>query len=633
MTRTAAGTEAIFALLDDASDGDCLDHGDKAMPRQRSSRLYLGWQHSLTYRNGDDVNAFFDALDAALAAGLHAVGLFDYEFGHQWQGLPQAQEAERPLATVLLFAHCERLDRAGVDDWLAQRAAHAGRAGNATPATHTPYAVTGLRASLQQQHFTDAIDAIHRYIEAGDTYQVNFTFPLHFDTHGDPVALYAALRTRQPVPYGALVALPDRSFVLSMSPELFLSHQQGQLTCRPMKGTAAVSGDIGQDAERARALQDSVKERSENLMIVDLLRNDLGRIAVTGSVKVPDLFTVSRYGSVLQMTSTVTATVRDDVGWPQVFHALYPCGSITGAPKRRTMQLLQQLENLPRKLYTGAIGWFEPPQAGRRLGDFMLSVPIRTLLLDAPDANDRRRGEMGVGAGIVHDSDAQAEYQECLLKARFLTGVAPGFELFETMHATREGCRHLERHLSRISASAAQLGFVCELERIRAQLDAACASLQPGHAYRLRLALSVNGEINIRTAPLATLQEPVRLLLSPVVMPATDPLLLHKTTLRRVYDQAWQAAEAVGAFDTLFFNERGELTEGGRCNVLVKLDGHWLTPPLACGLLPGVMRAVLLEDPALNVIEAVLTHEDLRNAEEIRVCNALRGMLTAQLVD
>jgi para-aminobenzoate synthetase/4-amino-4-deoxychorismate lyase len=314
-----------------------------------------------------------------------------------------------------------------------------------------------------------------------------------------------------------------------------------------------------------------------------------------------------------------------------MFEALYPCGSITGAPKRRTMQLLQQLETAPRRLYTGAIGWFEATVGDCNTGDFTLSVPIRTLLLDAPGANDLRGGEMGVGAGIVYDSDASAEYQECLLKARFLTGVAPGFALFETMHVTREGCRYLDRHLARLSMSAEQLGFACDASAIRTQVSAACAALAPGQGYRLRLALDAAGNTQLRSAAITPLQEPVRLLLSPVVMRSDDTLLAHKTTLRRVYDEGWQRAERVGAFDALFFNERGELTEGGRSNVLVKLDGQWCTPPLASGLLPGVMRSVLLDDPAWGVQQRVITLADLHQSDEIRVCNALRGVLQAVL--
>ncbi len=615
MSTVSEFPAGAFALLDDArTDADV----DASVPRR--SRLYVSPVGTLMHRAGDDVGNFFAAIEAALASGHHAVGLFNFELGYGLQHLSSGQSAGTPLATVLLFARCERLTASEINAWITRRAAGA------------PHAVTQLHAALDEASFAAAVDAIHRQIESGDTYQVNFTFPMRFDMHGDSVALYAALRTRQPVPYGALLALPDGQVVLSLSPELFVSHAQGAMLCRPMKGTAAASGDAAIDAQRAQVLRDSDKERSENLMIVDLLRNDLGRIAETGSVTVPELFAVERFGAVLQMTSTITARVRVDIGLRQVFDALYPCGSITGAPKRRTLQILQALEHCPRQLYTGAIGWFEPAANGSGLGDFMLSVPIRTLLLGAPDANERRRGEMGVGAGIVYDSDARAEYQECLLKARFLTGVAPGFELFETMHATLDGCGLLEPHLARLSASATALGFAWDEAEVRARIAVACAAFDVGRDYRLRVAIDAGGGMLLTSAPVTPLAQPVRVLLSPRRMPSDDPLLAHKTTLRRTYDAGWQRAEALGAFDSLFFNDRGELTEGGRSNVFVRIAGRWVTPPLSSGLLPGVMRARLLADPAWDATEQPLTLQDLREAEAVCVCNALRGALRAEVI-
>jgi para-aminobenzoate synthetase/4-amino-4-deoxychorismate lyase len=599
----------VFALLDDARA--CADL------QSRSSRLYTGLQRTLIASDDLALEEFFASFEAELARGCHAVGLFDYALGRGLQRLPDGPHAPGPLAMVLLFEHCRHMSVTEVETWLAEEAGAAA------------HAISNVTPMLDEPAFSEAVDTIHRYIVAGDTYQVNFTFPLRFDVHGDPVALYAALRARQPVPYGALIRLPDGAMVLSLSPELFVSHAGSRLICRPMKGTAPASGEPDADERRAQALRTSAKERSENLMIVDLLRNDLGRIARTGSVRVPELFAVERFGGVLQMTSTIEAEAVPGLGLHQVFDALYPCGSITGAPKRRTMQLIDELERWPRRLYTGGIGWFEPLAIPGHLGDFMLSVPIRTLLLDAPDGNDRRVAEMGVGAGIVHDSDAGTEYQECLLKARFLTGIAPGFELFETMHATRAGCRHVERHLARLARSATHFGFCFDEVIIRAQLQSACEALPATQPARLRLALTVAGEVGITSAILTPLAEPVRLLLTDNVMPSGDSMLAHKTTLRRAYDAGWRGAEAVGAFDTLFFNERGELTEGGRSNVFLRLAGRWYTPPLSSGLLPGVMRALLLEDPMWDATERTLTRDDLRAAEAICVCNALRGALPA----
>ena len=426
------------------------------------------------------------------------------------------------------------------------------------------------------------------------------------------------------------MVLPDGRSVLSLSPELFVSHAHGRLLAKPMKGTIEADAD-DHEADRATALAASTKNRAENLMIVDLLRNDLGRIAQTGTVKVPALFEVERFGHVWQMTSTIEAECRPDVTLADIFSAIYPCGSITGAPKRRTMQILRELETEARGLYTGAIGWFDPPKAGRALGDFMLSVPIRTLMLDAPAGNDVRQGVMRVGAGIVYDSDADSEYAECLLKARFLTGLSSQFSLIETLQVHRTfGARNLNLHLQRLSASARHFGFRFDPEQIAAQVSAVCAGLASDTLHRMRLLLNADGIVDIRTAPMSdALPLPVRLLLAKQPMQSHDVFLRHKTTLRRRYDLAWQAAEKNGAFDTLFINEKLQVTEGGRSNLFIWRDGQWLTPPLSEGVLPGIMRGLLLDDPTMNAREAVLTLDDLRSAERIMVCSSLRGSLPA----
>ena len=567
------------------------------------------------------LTSFFDDIQQKLMAGQAVVGLFSYELGAAIHNISDRSEALPVLASALVFEHCQHLSRDEVDIWMTEQLAAAHDA---------DFYVEPIVAGKDASEFRSAIDAIHRYIEAGDTYQVNLTFPLYLTMHGNPVALYAALRRQQPVPYGALMLLPDGQSVLSLSPELFISHAEGRLLAKPMKGTLEADAD-DHNADRATALSASTKNRAENLMIVDLLRNDLGQIAQTGTVKVPALFEVERFGHVWQMTSTIAAECRPDVTLADIFSAIYPCGSITGAPKRRTMQILRELETEARGLYTGAIGWFDPPKAGRALGDFMLSVPIRTLMLDAPAGNDARQGVMRVGAGIVYDSDADSEYAECLLKARFLTGVSSEFSLIETLQAHRaSGARHLNLHLQRLSVSARHFGFRCDTAQIAAQVRAVCADLTNEQLYRMRLLLYADGSVDIRTAPMSvSLPSPVRLLLAKQPMQSQDVFLRHKTTLRRRYDLAWQAAEKNGAFDALFINEKSQVTEGGRSNLFVGRDGQWLTPPLSEGVLPGIMRGLLLNDPTMNAREAVLTLDDLRNAERIMVCSSLRGSLPA----
>jgi para-aminobenzoate synthetase / 4-amino-4-deoxychorismate lyase len=597
-----------FALLDDASAAD---------PAQARSRLYTGLAGTLVCENATAWPQMLDAMQAALARGQYAVSLLTYELGGHLHAIP-THAIRTPLAQVLLFKHCEHLSPTEVAAWLATRAGQA------------PAGIARVTQNVNQAEFTRALGRIHDYIAAGDTYQVNYTYRLRFDAFGSLHALYARLRQRQPVPYGALVALPDGSAVLSLSPELFVRHTQGELLTRPMKGTAPASGDDAEDARRGAALAADSKNRAENLMIVDLLRNDLGRVAATGSVDAAALFDVQRYSSVLQMTSTVRARLRPGAGLADIFRALYPCGSITGAPKRRTMEIIRELEPAARGIYTGAIGWFDPPAGEGAVGDFCLSVPIRTLALRAP-ADGVRGGEMGVGAGIVFDSEAGEEYAECQLKARFLTGLPNQFEIFETMRASAGGCARLEQHLARMATSAAYFGFPFDRAAAVATVERSCAALPAGALHRLRLALAADGSLHAQSAPLAPLAEPVRLLLADDATRSDELFLRHKTSVRTRYDAAWRDAESQGAFDTLFFNERGELTEGGRCNVFVKLEGRWWTPPLAAGVLPGVMRAALLADPAMQAGERIITREMLARAEGLIACNALRGAMAAVL--
>ncbi|KWD75449.1 aminodeoxychorismate synthase component I [Burkholderia ubonensis] len=618
---TEGSESASFALLDDCD----------STASARSSRLYTGFVRERVCADP----AQLDAIDAALAQdlrdGLHAVVVGDYEFG---RNLQWAQSGEAPLR-FLLFARCERLSRDEVDAWLAQR-----DGGAASPSIA---GVAHVTKSVTRDAFDAAIAAVHDALRAGDSYQVNYTYRLHFDAFGAPLALYRRLRARQPVRYGALIALPDGAWVVSCSPELFVERHGDVLRARPMKGTAPRSGDPQRDAEAAAFLANDPKNRAENVMIVDLLRNDLSRIARTGTVKVPALFSVEPYASVWQMTSTVEAGWRDGTTFADVLRALFPCGSITGAPKHKTMQLIDAIESTPRGLYTGAIGWLDAPrEPAAGCGDFCLSVAIRTLTLGAAGesttiAGGWRTGTMGVGAGIVLDSVAADEYAECELKARFLTDADPGFQLFETTCATRaDGIRHLDRHLARLRRSADAFGFRCDADALRREIDARCASLDGDGTHRMKLALAKDGAFEIVSAPLRPLPAgPAGLLLAAdhgfAPTHSADALLLHKTTRRAEYDRAWQAAEALGCFDMLFVNERGEVTEGGRSNLFVKLDGRWVTPPLSSGVLPGVMRGVLLDDPSFGATERVVTREDLSRAQALLLTNALRGALDAVL--
>ncbi len=593
-----------------------------------ASRLYTGFVREDTVPAGTDAAALDTLLAQGWHDGLHVALFAPYEFGGHLVGAPVHVDEQLPFhdgaLRLLWFRTLSLLDAGQVKQWVD---AHA---------LPGPAGMLDVAGNLSRQQYTAAIAHIHDYIKAGDTYQVNFTQRLRFQVFGDPTALYAALRDAQPVPFGALARLPGDCWVLSLSPELFVAHDgNGHLVARPMKGTAPRTGDAEQDARSAKVLAADPKNRAENVMIVDLLRNDLGRLAVPGSVAVPDRFVVEPFGRVLQMTSTVTATARPATSFGGLMQALFPCGSITGAPKRRTMQIIAELESSPRGLYTGSIGWLDAPRDGAALGAFGMSVAIRTLVLDATGHDGLRQGEMGVGGGIVHDSVADDEFAECGWKARFLTAHDPGFTLFETMHACDGVILHRERHLARIARSSKSCGFAFDLPAARAALQAEAGRLGDGN-WRLRMSVDKRGVIAFASGALVPLKnDTVDVELADTRLPVADPLRRHKLSARSIFDQGWQSAERAGAFDRLFFNTRDELLEGGRSSVFVKVDGQWLTPPLSADILPGVMRAVVMEEGDARidgpVSEATVTRDMVLRAEAIVIANALRGTMGARL--
>lgn len=553
----------------------------------------------------------------ALARDTHIALLLDYELGYWLEPAAalHAPQIARPPLQALVFAQALWLERADFDAQLAAWVA-------TLPEEKRYSGIADLHYGLDAGAYHRAIARILEYIRAGDTYQINFTWPMHFRSYGAPLALYAALRARQPVAHGAFVQLPDRS-VLSLSPELFLAKQDSQLTSKPMKGTAPRGKNPTEDRELAAALHGSDKDRAENVMIVDLIRNDMGRLARPGSVRVESLFAIEEYPTVHQMVSTVSADIGEAPLY-EVLRALFPCGSITGAPKIRAMQITQELELGPRGLYTGSIGHLRPG------GDFNFNVAIRTLELDT-----QGQGYLGIGGGIVADSKPEREYRECQDKARFLTALSARFQLIETLRLDPDMAvpyALAPRHLMRLESSAAALGFNYDSEKIIDGLLHLATALRGQGPQRVRLTLAHSGEIELQHAPLAPLPENPGVILAATTMDSTHPLLRHKTTVRGRYEEAL-ARLPDGCFDALFFNERGELTEGARSTVYLVHGGRWRTPALDCGLLDAVMRRELLEKHRPRIEEAHLTRADLESADEIWLSNALRGLFRVRLSD
>ena len=555
-----------------------------------------------------------DPLEEAARQGEWVVLAADYALGAACDAaLRKVAHGARRLR-AWRFSTAQMLSAEMLGAWLGERLA-------AMSADERTAGVADVVPALAQEAYVPRVEEVRRWIADGECYQINLTFPLVLVVYGHPLALYAALRARQPVRYGAFIASgAGGATLLSRSPELFFERCGARVVTRPMKGTAPRGGDASDDEARRAALQASPKERAENVMIVDLLRNDLGRLAVPGSVRVEALCDTEPYPTLWQMVSTVSADLPD-VPLAKVFAALFPCGSITGAPKIRAMQLIDLLEARSRGVYTGTIGYIAPG------GDCRFNVAIRTLEI-APDG----RGQLGVGSGIVIDADPAREYAECLLKARFLTGFDPGFQLIETLRLENGVYPRLSGHLGRLEASAQALGFVCDLARVRGAL-AEQAWAHPGGVWRLRLTLAHDGALTLTHAPLdGGAGRAWRALLAPERLAADNYLRRYKTTVRGVYDAALAGLPAPDVFDAIFLNTRGEVCEGARSTVFIERGGRLLTPPLASGCLAGVLRAELLASG--RAVEVVLTEADLHAAsaaDALYMGNALRGLVRVDL--
>lgn len=558
----------------------------------------------------DDVPSSLARLEAAQANGRFAAGFLAYELGFAFEEKLRwrFQENGEPLLWFGLYERAQALS-------LNEAKLLLENAAEACGALVTPPAF-----DMDRSAYGRAFASVRDHLARGDAYQVNLTMRAHFGYQGAPERLFLDLLKRQPVEFAAFLRLEDRT-VLSLSPELFLEREGDLLRTRPMKGTAPRGRTGAEDTRIARDLAADPKQRAENTMIVDLMRNDLSRIADTGSVKVTALCEAERYRSLHQMTSTIEARVPSATGFAAIVERLFPCGSITGAPKLRAMEIAHDLENGPRGVYTGSIGYLAPG------GDFRLNVAIRTLVL-----RDGGSGEAGAGSGVVFDSGAAPEYDECLLKLKFMSGETPGFDLIETMaYDPATGFLLMERHLHRLQKSARYFGFSCDDAAIRAALSAFAGDCRT--PQRVRLLLSEDGEVQLTSTALSPPAEgdPFLLTIAKESTRSEDCFLYHKTTNRAFYDGTRQRYQAeTGCQEVLFENERGYLTEGSYTTLFVCKDGRLLTPALHHGLLPGTFREALLERGL--ACEADLTRKDLETAEAIYAGNSVRGLMRAALL-
>ncbi len=555
-----------------------------------SSWRFGGYVKTVVATRIHEVVTILAQTEQAAADGLYAVGFVAYEAASALNpDLPSTPPLEGlPLAWFALF-----------------RERHSVAAGEGLCASP---AEVSLEARKSLAEYAGEIERIHDYIAAGDCYQVNHTFTLQGTFSGNLHDVYARIGTAQQAPFCAYLDI-GRFTILSASPELFFSLKDGTITTRPMKGTVQRGRWAGEDRAAIRQLRNSPKERAENLMIVDLLRNDLGIVAETGSVNVASLFEVETYPTVHQMTSTISAQLRPGITLTGIFRALFPCGSVTGAPKRRSMEIIAELENAPRGVYCGAIGCVAPG------GEAFFSVAIRTLLHDSHS----NTVTMGVGSAVTWDSKASLEYAECLSKGSFIKRRDDDVRLIESLRLENGAYTLLDQHITRLADSAEYFGFYCDRDKVRQALSDHAAQT-PG-LCKVRLLLSADATLAISSEPLPESSALLRIGLSSIKVESTDIMRYHKTTRRESLDTA--RTSRPDCDDVLLRNEHGQLTEGSYHNLVVKLEGRLVTPPLTCGLLPGLLRQELLEQGI--IVESILYPADLKRVEDLWLINSVRG--------
>lgn len=587
------GNSRVAALLDFAPSGSC--------------ELYVDPFEVVGGKDAGDYDAVFARLES-LRQKCVLVGSVSYEAG-EWMDDSTSPPSCEPSPFPGWFGAYREPCALNEDD---------------PPLQEQLFSLERFEADLSRGQYLKKVRRILQEIAAGNVYQVNFTFRLRFDFQGDPRSLFLALRRSQPVS-PAFLLRRGGDWTLSFSPELFFAESNGLIKVQPMKGTTPRGRFCEEDEERGRRLRLDPKNRAENLMIVDLMRNDLGRICRTGSVQVDSLFDVQKLPTLWQMTSSLRGELREEISLTGVFRALFPPGSVTGAPKLAAMERIRELERSSRGAYCGALGKMDACSS-------LFNVGIRTLRLYRADGKDADappggyRGELGIGSGIVADSNPASEWEEAQLKRRFLSAPAPSFELIETIRFD-EGFHRLDEHLSRMARSSRYFAFEFD-EHVARRLLRGCVRSKTS-PQMVRLLLNWFGEFRVETSPLKDLEPPVRIGLADDAVDSGDPFLFHKTTWRPLYCRAREQAKQTGLWDFIFVNEQGAVTEGSICNVFLRMAGKWLTPPLTAGLLDGVMRRRLLVE--LNAEEREFPAQWLMDAERILVSNSVRGAVPARL--
>lgn len=599
------------------------------------SYIFISPVKKLILKDPKEIKSFFIKLEKILENGFYTAGFFSYELGYFLDYKEKIEENfSFPLAYFLVFKEVYIYDHKKAEFLTAP------------PPIETPpqsinfnFKIKNLQLNVSKNEYLKSIQKIKEYLYSGDVYQINYTIKQKFNFSGSVLGLYNHLTQTQKVSYAAFLKT-DQFNILSFSPELFFRKESSRITTKPMKGTISRGKTLYEDKIQAKKLYLSTKNKAENIMIVDLLRNDLGKLSNYGGVKVEKLFEVEKYETLFQMTSTISAEIKKHTTLFEILKATFPSGSVTGTPKIRAMEIIKELEKEPRGVYTGAVGFITP------FKDAVFNVAIRTLFI-----NKNNKAELGIGSGIVVDSLAEKEYEECKLKSKFLTTKLPEFQLIETMlfcknfknyikefaglklNISKENFKYgiflLDLHLKRLQNSSFYFDFRFNKEAILEKIEQLYKKLNQGF-FKIRLLLSKNGEIKIEKTPVDPQiffsNKIEKICISKKTVDQNNVFLYHKTTNRKFYDKEWKTYFKKGYFDVVFLNKNGLITEASRANVFVKINNNYYTPKLSCGVLAGVTREFILKQNP-NIKETELKIEDLRNSQtEVFLSNAIIGL-------
>jgi len=557
-------------------------------------------------------------IEKYLSCGYHLAGFISYEAGLSFEKISSLKQAlDFPLLwfgvykNPIIFDHkSNKFYKNKILDKLLAKY---------IPSYAISHKVKNLKPNLKKHEYIKNIDAIKKLIEEGQTYQVNYTFKRKFNLQGDSESLFFNLCAKQSTPYTAFIRTSDKD-ILCLSPELFFKKEKDKIIVKPMKGTIDRGKDNTQDNINKRTLENSIKNRAENIMIVDLLRNDLGRISKTGSVKTNSLLDVEKYETLFQMTSSIESRLKARLSWYELFFNIFPSGSVTGAPKISTMKIIKKLEKEPRKIYTGSIGYIAPNK------ESTFNVAIRTILLD----RNTKKGEIGIGSGIVYDSDGAEEYNECLLKSNFLTSKHKDFKLIETILWKNNKYYLLNLHLNRLKESSFYFNYNYFKSRILKALGSQSQNFKPNKKYRVRLLLSKDGKIAISSSKIDKFNTSnLKAIFSKKKVDSSNAFFYHKTTNRKLYDAEFKKAREKGFFDVIFTNINGEVTEGAISNIVIRSKNRLYTPPVKSGLLNGVLRQHLLSN---KLKEKTLVKSDIFKADKVYLINSVREILQVKVV-